>query len=325
MFKSSRSKNYPEIWNSLVNHPLQTYEWGIFRERTGVKVLRFEESPHPYQLTLHKLPYLPYSIGYLPKGPPLTQKMITTLYTYGKKHNIIFFQLEPNVVEKQSTPTLHSSYIKPSHHPLFTKHTFIIDLSKTEDQLLASMHPKTRYNLKVAQKHNVVVKNDNSKEAFIEYLRLIEETTTRQGFYAHSLSYHKKMWETLSPSIAQLWTASYQGNIVAAWILFLWNDTIYYPYGTSSREYRNIMAPNLLLWEIVKWGKKNNFKYFDLWGALGSNPDQNDPFYGFHRFKAGFNPELVTFIGSFDLVVHPILYKLYCYADTLRWKLLKKK
>ncbi len=324
MRKSSLSNNLTENWNSLVNHPLQSYEWGLFREKTGVKVVRFDETPHPYQLTIHKLPYLPYRIGYLPKGPPITQTMINTLYNYGKAHNIIFFQLEPDVVEKLSDHTPQFPFIKPSHHPLFTKHTFMIDLSKTEDQLLASMHPKTRYNLKVAQKHKVVIKNDNSKEAFTEYLRLVEETTKRQGFYAHSLSYHKKMWETLSPSIARLWTASYQGTIVAAWIIFLWKETMYYPYGTSSREFRNIMAPNLLLWEIIKWGKKHKYNYFDLWGALGPNPDQNDPFYGFHRFKAGFSPELVTFIGSFDLVVNPLLYKLYCIADTIRWKLLKK-
>ena len=85
------------------------------------------------------------------------------------------------------------------------------------------------------------------------------------------------------------------------------------------------MAPTLLLWEIAKWGKANGYESFDLWGALGPNPDIKDPWFGFHRFKQGFNPQFVEYTGSYDLVVRPFLYKLYCIADTLRWIILKQK
>jgi lipid II:glycine glycyltransferase (peptidoglycan interpeptide bridge formation enzyme) len=186
------------------------------------------------------------------------------------------------------------------------------------------MHPKTRYNIKVAQKHNVIVKEDNSKEAFKEYLRLTEETTSRQRFYAHNMSYHKTMWKTMRDAgIAHLFTASYEGKILSAWIVFVWGDTVYYPYGASGRDYREVMAPTLLLWQIAKWAKQKGLKYFDLWGAMGPNPDPNDPWYGFHRFKQGFNPRLIEFAGSFDLVLKPFHYRLYTLADTLRWKLLR--
>jgi lipid II:glycine glycyltransferase (peptidoglycan interpeptide bridge formation enzyme) len=67
------------------------------------------------------------------------------------------------------------------------------------------------------------------------------------------------------------------------------------------------------------------FKKFDLWGALGPNPDPHDPWYGFHRFKEGYHPDLVEYVGSYDLVINPFLYQLYCLGDTIRWGLLKLK
>ena len=83
------------------------------------------------------------------------------------------------------------------------------------------------------------------------------------------------------------------------------------------------MAPTLLLWEIAKWAKSKGLKKFDLWGAMGPDPDVHDPWYGFHRFKQGFNPRLVEFTGSYDLIISPILYYLYTLADTIRWFFLR--
>jgi lipid II:glycine glycyltransferase (peptidoglycan interpeptide bridge formation enzyme) len=215
--------------------------------------------------------------------------------------------------------------LRPSHHPLFTKYTFILDLTKSEDALLAAMHPKTRYNIRVAQKHNVVVKEDNSQKAFNEYLRLTRETTSRQGFYAHNANYHKSMWKILhKEGIARLFTATYNGEVLSAWIVFIWGDTIYYPYGASSRSHHEVMAPTLLLWEIAKWSRRQaGIKKFDLWGALGPTPDEYDPWYGFHRFKQGFNPDLIEFTGSYDLIISPLLYTLYTMADNVRWFFLR--
>ncbi len=245
--------------------------------------------------------------------------MIEKLITLGQKKRAIFIQLEPNA-------TGVFDVLPPSHHPLFTKYTFVLDLTKSDEELLSAMHPKTRYNIRVAEKHGVEIHEDNSKKAFQEYLRLSEETTSRQGFYAHNRHYHETMWNVLhKANIAHLFTATCQGNILAAWICFVWGDTIYYPYGASSREHREVMAPNLLLWEIARWAKARKLKYFDLWGAIGPNPDTNNPWYGFHRFKQGFGAKLVEYIGSYDLVIRPTLYRLYTIGDRIRWFLLKLK
>lgn len=309
-------------WNQHVYHPLQSWEWGDFRKKTNIDVFR----TNFWQITFHHIPHFPWTIGYFPKGPSITQKMINELMTLGKRKNAIYIQIEPNDTHPLNPQLPALSSLRPSHHPLFTKYTFVLDLTKSEEDLLKTMHSKTRYNIKVAQKHEVKILEDSSDTAFAEYLRLTEETTKRQGFYAHSNSYHSKMWDTMSKSgIAKLFTATYQGKTLATWIIFAFGDTIYYPYGASSRDLREVMAPTLMLWEIARWGKKNGYKKFDLWGAMGPNPDPNDPWYGFHRFKEGFHPELVEYVGSYDLVVNPILYSGYCIADTLRWKFLRAR
>ena len=190
-------------------HPLQSFKWGEFRKKTGIKVIREDN----FQLTIHKIPclpagkaHLPWNIGYLPKGNLPDKKIIEKLKKIGKKNKCIFIQLEPNVkVEsgkmKDKKLTLNSQLstlnLIPAAHPLFTKYTFILDLTKSEQELLASMHQKTRYNIKVAQKHGVKIVQDNSDKAFKEYLKLTEETTKRQKFYAHTQKYHELMWNTL--------------------------------------------------------------------------------------------------------------------------------
>lgn len=292
-------------------HPLQSKAWGEFRKAMGIDVAVI----HEWIITFHRVPHTPYTIGYFPKGPMPTKAMLETLKTLGKQKNAIFIQLEPNVVFK---PNLRSTIndLQRSHHPLFTKYTFILDLTKTEEELLQAMHPKTRYNIRVAQKHGVTIAEDDSQKAFQAYLDLSQETTNRQGFYAHNQTYHRVMWDMLHKAgIAHLFTANYDNKILAAWIIFVFGDTVYYPYGASSRENRDVMAPNLMLWEIARWAKNKGIKFFDLWGA--------DPSQGFHKFKEGFAPRLVEFVGSYDLVMQPWLYRLYTVADTIRWTLLK--
>lgn len=316
--------NVPEqdkiSFNKLAPHPLQSWEWGEFRKKTGLEVVRLgryvkNKLIETAQITIHPIPFTNSAIGYLPKGRIPSQEMLEKLVELGKQFKCIFIKIEPNI-EKENKIALN---IQPSPHPLFTKYTFQLDLTPNEDQLLKNLHPKTRYNIKVAQKHGVVITEDNSDKTFKTYLDLLMETTKRQKFFAHNRKYHELMWETLRPPAegggqaltAHLLKAIYQGEILATWILFLLNDTLYYPYGASSNKFRNTMASNLMMWEAIRFGKNHGAKVFDMWGALEPNPSKNDPWYGFHRFKEGYNAKLVEFVGSFDLVVNPTIYGLY--------------
>lgn len=318
-------------FNSKVSHPLQAYEWGEFREKTGIKVIRrITKDGQAFQLTLHNVPRTRLSVGYLPRGDKPTKELMVELEDIGQDENIPYIQLEPRVEFSQWNNSEIVKRLSPSFHPLFTKYTFILDLTLSEEDLLKNMHHKTRYNIKVAQKNGVIIEKNTSDDAFGDYLRLTSETTKRQGFYAHDKNYHTKMWQTLKASEfdperlqAHLLTAFYKKKALACWILFSFKDTLYYPYGASSSENREVMASNLMMWEAIRLGKNLGLKKFDMWGSLGPEPNPNDPWYGFHRFKQGYGPQLVEFAGSFDLIIKPLIYNGLRAADKARWAYLK--
>ncbi|HWY79968.1 MAG TPA: peptidoglycan bridge formation glycyltransferase FemA/FemB family protein [Candidatus Sulfotelmatobacter sp.] len=319
------------IYNAVVTHPLQSYEWGEFREKEGIKVIRrgfFEKETliNGFQLTIHKIPKTNFTIGYLPKGDLPTKELLNELQIIGKQEKCIFIQLEPNLIQNKNDESKTKELgLRSAAHPLFTKHNFVLNLMQSEDDLLKHMHPKTRYNIKVANKHNVKVVENNSEKAFVEYWRLIEETTKRQKFYAHTQLYHELQWHTFTHSsdtnklTSHLFTATYKGKILTTLLFFVFHDTLYYPYGASSNEHRNVMHSNLAMWEGIRFGKRLGLKKFDMWGALGKEPDTQNPWYGFHDFKRKFGPEHVESMGSYDLVINQALYQAYKIADKLRW------
>lgn len=303
-------------------HPLQSKEWGEFRTKTGLKVVR----DGVIQVSIHKIPYTPWNVGYCPKGPMPDESQVETLKKIARENNCIFIKCEPK--EEVTSDKVELKTLKQlgfvEGRSLFTKYNFVLDVTPSEDELLASFKQKTRYNIKVAEKKGVTVSIDDSPEAFERYLELTEETTKRQGFYAHSRTYHKKMWETLhSADIAHLLTARYEGQIISTWVLFKYGDTLYYPYGASTREHREVMANNLVMWEAIRLAKKWGLTYLDMWGALGPEADPSDPWYGFHTFKAGYGARHVEYIGTWDYVAKPGLYKVFRVIEDIRWKILR--
>ena len=313
-------------------HPLQSWSWGEFRKKTGVGLTRLsfgEKSiDEVFQITWHKIPYTNYYIGYCPKSVIPNNEQVEAIKIEAVKRKAIFVKFEPN--EKINAKTekkikqLEKKFNWVKGKPLFTKYTFQLDISKSEEELLKNMHQKTRYNLRLAQKRGVEIIEDNSVAGFEDYWKLMEETTKRQGFFAHGKEYHRKMWQTMTESgNGHLFKAVFEGKTLTTWMVFILNDTVYYPYGASSNENREVMASNLMMWEVIRFGKKNSCKLFDMWGSLGPEPDVHDPWYGFHKFKQGYGAELVEFLGSFDLVINPLLYKFYGLTDKVRWLGLK--
>ncbi|PIS09296.1 peptidoglycan bridge formation protein FemAB [Candidatus Beckwithbacteria bacterium CG10_big_fil_rev_8_21_14_0_10_34_10] len=322
------SPNEKEAFNKAVSHPLQSWQWGEFKEKNGAQVLRIgmyqgKTLKKGWQILFHPIPKTKLTIGYVPKSHLPNKEVFKALKEIGNKNHAIFIKIEPNSTTGEDLLLKNNCLVGK---PIFTLYTFQINLNKSEKELLQSFKSKTRYNLKLAQKKGVKVEKDNSSKAFNEYLDLTLETTKRQKFYAHDKKYHQLMWQFLQPSgIAHLLKASFKNKILATWIVFVFNNVLYYPYGASSAEHRDLMASNLMMWEAIRFGQKMNCHYFDLWGSLGPNPNPKNPWYGFHRFKKGYNPKLIEFIGSFDLILNKPLYRLYRLADYFRWQYLNLK
>ena len=318
-------------FDSLVTHPLQSWAWGEFRKKTGIKVIRLgsyqnKSLKEAYQIFVHPLPKLPYTILYFPKGPKPTKTILKALKKIGQKERAIMVKMEPNVKNDEKIKKFLLANGCQKGRPLFTKFTFHLDLKLKEEEILQKMKPKTRYNIRLAQRHCVEIKEDNSAQAFKTYLKLTKETMKRQGFYAHSPQYHQKMWAEMNQAkIAHLFLAKYQKETLGAYIFFIFNNVLYYPHGASSRKYKNVMPLYALFWEAIKFGKKMKCHTFDMWGSPGPKVSPKDPYFGFHRFKEGFGGELVEFLGTYDLVINPSLYFFFNIFNSLRWKFLKLK
>ncbi len=202
-------EKYRAQWDKLAGHPLQSWEWGEFREKTGVKVVRYgvfanEKLTDVVQVTVHSIPHTPWTVGYFPKGnKQLNNQTREILGEIAKKYRCIYIKCEPKL-EISTQYTVNSTQLRKlgflAGRALFTKYNLVLDVTPSEDGLLKNMKQKTRYNIKVAQKRGVTVAIDDSPAAFQRYLELTAETTKRQGFYAHTPQYHSTMWRVLGNS-----------------------------------------------------------------------------------------------------------------------------
>lgn len=294
-------------------HPLQTKEWGKFREEWG-NVVSFSKEG---LIIFSKVPFTKYTIGTLIRGKKPTREDIQKIKGVARENNAIFIKLEPNILNDDKTAKDLYSWGLVKGKTLFTPTSFWIDLTRSEDEIFKSFSSKTRYNIRLAQKHGVKVQIDNSDKAFQKYLSLTEETNKRQGFYSHTPRYHRLMWKHLKEKVANILVATYKNDVVSTWILFNNDEFLYYPYGASTDKHKEVMANNLMMWEAIKFGKSKGLKTFDLWGREEGK--------GFTKFKEGYNPEVVEFIGSWDLIINKPLYLIYRFMEKLRWFVLRTK
>jgi len=327
-------------YNRLIKHPVQTWEWGDFQITQGHKIYRLgvfdnEKMVSAYSVSFHKIPHTNYTVGNIPRGPQIDQETLNNVKKIAADENAIFVKFEPDVYQKTFDANNNpSTEIEPINFPdlvispkvAFYPYSYVVDLTKSEDELLSSMHPKTRYNIKIANRYGVKVYEKTDDAGFKIYLDLLFETTKRQGFYLHSRSYHESLWKILKPTgMVHVMLSEYQGQVLSAFMLFVLKDKLFYPYGSSLTIHKEVMAQNLLMWEVVKFGKSQNLKSFDMWGSLGPDARESDNGYGFHHFKQGYGGQLVQFVGTYDLVVNHQLYQFYNLVDKYRWKLLRFK
>ncbi len=318
-----QKKEYQEV----VRHLTQSWEWGEFREKTGIKILRlgkFENKvlKNAWQVFFHKIPFTLWTVGYLPRPNIITTELLKTLTTFCRQNNAIFLRIEPLTTNLPQ----HSQFTFAPSKPILPTHTFLLDLTQSEEEILKNMHEKTRYNLRLAQKQGVEVKEKDDEKSLEIFLDFLIKTERRQGFYSHSKSYFREQWETLKPvAMIHLLLAYFDNEPISGILILRFKDDLYYAYGGSSETHREKMPNQLLHWEAIKLGKKLGCKTYDLWGAYLEKPESSDPWYGIYRFKAGFGGKLVSSPITFDLVINPLGYKLCQIADAYRWPLLKIK
>ncbi len=194
------------------------------------------------------------------------------------------------------------------------RYVFRLDIKgKTEDEIFKNFHSKTRYNIRLATKKGVTVKEGN-KEDLKDFHRIMVETGARDGFIIRPLEYFEKMYDELAPEHMKVLMAYYEGKPISGVIPIIYGNKTWYLYGASSNEYRNVMPNYLLQWEMIKMAIARKQDMFDLRGVSGV-VDENHPQYGLYRFKKGFGAEFTEFIGEIYIPFKPLKYKLYKFSE----------
>jgi len=306
-------------WNKfLAQHPnahlLQTGEWGELKSAFGWKPVRIVNGDFGVQILLRKLP-LGFTIAYIPKSN-LDKSLLPEIDQVCKQNHVIFLKLEPDFWTGEQ-PATWNLELETSPHNIQPPRTIIIDIKGDDEQILANMKQKTRYNIRLAEKKGVTVRAWDDYESFHKMMLV---TGGRDGFGVHSLEYYKRAYELLHPKgMCEILVAEYHDKPLAALFVACNGDRAYYLYGASTDEERNRMPTYLLQWEAMKWAKARGCGEYDLWGVPDEDEEtleanfetRRDGLWGVYRFKRGFGGELKRATRAMDRVYYPFLYWVY--------------
>jgi lipid II:glycine glycyltransferase (peptidoglycan interpeptide bridge formation enzyme) len=233
-----------------------------------------------------------------------------------RSRRAVFLKIEPDLWLENGDPTPPQGFIQGKHaiQPL---RTLVLDLSSGEESLLAQMKQKTRYNIRLAAKKGVVVRSSSDIESFHS---LMTATGSRDGFGVHSLAYYQAAYRLFFPAeMCELLVAEYEGQWLAALMVFFHEGRAWYLYGASSDDHRNLMPSYLLQWEAIRLALQRGCHQYDLWGV----PDEpvadleagfqqrSDGLWGVYRFKRGFGGTVCRGAGPWDRIYQPLIYSAY--------------
>jgi peptidoglycan pentaglycine glycine transferase (the first glycine) len=318
----------PSEWDSfLTNYPnshiLQSSEWGQLKADFGWKVTHVALPECGAQLLIKRvLPGIRFA--YIPKGPVGSNwhHLLPEIDVVCHRLKCVFLKIEPDSWLRDDNEydfpleQIPSNYIQ-SNHNIQPVQTLIIDITGEETQILGRMKQKTRYNINLAQKKNVIVKPQTDLSSFYH---LMEITGQRDQFGIHSLAYYQRAFDLFhAHDQCQLLLAEYEGIPLSALIVFKHGNRAWYFYGASSNLYRDRMPNHLLQWEAIRWARSQDCTEYDLWGipdvdqaTLEANfTNQSSGLWGIYRFKRGFGGEVKRSVGSWDRLYKPYLYRIY--------------
>lgn len=306
----------------VATHPqgdlLQTTYWGKLKQISNwqyypLAVVEQGEIKASTLLLIKKLPYLPYTIAYSPRGPLFSsvealQLLIQEVKEEAKKKKALVWKMDPPIpagdqnwlklAQEENLKLIDAGLDFQNVQPRFV---MTLPLTAPLSKLLENMKSKTRYNIRYAERRKVVVKRAKNLDDLLTFYQLLEITAKRDKFTVRPLAYFEAIWQELvEKKVAQLFLAYHHTTPLAGAICFQLGKKAWYVYGASSNEMRNLQATHLLQWEMIRWAKSLGCHVYDFRGVSGDlNPE--NPLYGLYRFKEGFGAQLEEYVGEYDL------------------------
>lgn len=299
-------------------HFLQSHEWAEVKESWKWEGLLSRDETGTVRgalsVLIRRVPCTPYTLMYGARGPVCDAHDLTTLkeltegaQTLAKKHNAYALRLDPDV---QSSDTEFVRIMKDlgyRHQPgdkdfngVQPCYVFRLNVKgKTEEELMADFAQKTRYNLRLSARKGVTVRLCG-EEALPDFERLMQVTGARDGFIVRGQNYFRTMLRALGED-ARLYMAYWEDKPIAGTLAIHYGNKVWYLYGASSNEHRNVMPNYQLQWAMIRWALERNCDIYDFRGVSGDITPEN-PLYGLYLFKKGFGGDLTEFCGELTMV-----------------------
>ncbi|MBU0614119.1 peptidoglycan bridge formation glycyltransferase FemA/FemB family protein [Patescibacteria group bacterium] len=301
-----------EQWNNLVTRHspifgafLHSWEWGEFQKSVSRDIERvFVENDSGVCVAQAIKMDLPAGQFYwfVPKGPIGTMSSEESIKVIRESlDGGMFLRIEPGEAGRM----LRVKDVQPSA-------TIAIDLSKPKDEIWDRMKPKTRYNIRLGERKGVECKFVGL-EYFDDFIRLMEQTSTRDQFKAHSHLYYKAMLETMSQGdcTCRLAVALYDSHVIAVNIIVDFAGTRTYLHGATSNLHRNVMAQYALHGFLIEDAKNKEFRLFDFWGVAPAGSAEDHPWQGITKYKNGFGGDFLEMPGTYDIPMKQMWYAVY--------------
>ncbi len=323
----------------LINHDRcnfqQSMEWAKVKEPAWKSETIIVEDENKniiasLMVLIRKIPLFG-NLMYSPRGPvcdihdeKVLKELTKSLNELAKKYKAFVLKIEPdiksddkefrNIVSKLGYKIKDDA--KNFSEEINPRYVFRLDIkNKTEDEIFSNFHSKTRYNVRLGEKKGVTIKEGN-REDLKDFYKIMQVTGKRDNFIIRPLEYFQKMYDKLGDEHMKILMAYYEDKPISGILNIDYGNKVWYLYGASSNEHRNLMPNYALQWEGIKYAIKQKKEMYDFRGVSGV-VDENHPQYGLYRFKKGFNAEFTEFIGEIYIPFKPLWYKMYKISEKL--------
>ena len=330
-------------WDSFVaaspdGHLFQTSRWGALKARFGWGVERVALTDGDSIVAGAQVFYRSFLFGltlaYVPKGPivdwreeKVVRSLLIAMRQATHRRRAFCLKLEPDLLDD---PALAAKLVhlglRPTSQTIHPRSTIIIDLNREEDEILARMKPRSRYNIRLAARKGVIIRDGTASELSI-FQRLLQETARRKNFAIHSDEFYHEAYNLFVPSgHARFLLATYQDNVLAGIMVFALGSKAWHMFGASCSTHRNLKPNHLLQWEAIRWARTQGCSTYDHFGIpdeVGQNPERYiksppkryDGMWGVYSFKQSFGGCIVRYLGAYDDIYFRPTYWLYNQAS----------
>ncbi len=252
--------------------------------------------------------------GEASRGPVLetvtSQDLAAAFRELAQEKNLAFLRVEPQYASVAKTLFQTGFLVKKAPIDAQPKEILMLSLQDDEEAIFASMKPKTRYNIRLAQKKNVEVRPLKNEDEESQFLDMLAATAKRKKISFHNREYYRQFIHFFTEEKGTTFVAVKDGIVLAGSTVVFYEETAYYVHGGSSNEGRNAMAPHLLQWEQIRFAKSKGCTQYDFGGVAIQHQEKGKDWRGITRFKTGFAPQAKStiFPGTYDVIFSPLRY-----------------